>query len=145
MSESIEFEIIKEPWNKYKLEDSTIIKTRFILIHVVKEGVDESGGPIYNFNSDNVVGAVAPKELIGTPSNRTYTLEERMSSIEKELSFETIQEDWNEYKLADEVILKVKLVLIKVAKTSLRDGRGQPLYLVNNQPLFNFIIPKRSN
>jgi len=137
LSESLEFDIIKEPWNKYKLEDGTIIKTRFILINVVKEGTDETGKPIYNFNSDNVLGALAPKELLGTPSDKAYTIAERTSSIEKELTFETIQEDWNEYKLSDGSIMKIKLVLVNATRTSLRDKRGQPVYLLNNQPLYN--------
>lgn len=28
---SIEFEIIKEPWNKYPLQDNSVLKTRTIL------------------------------------------------------------------------------------------------------------------
>lgn len=141
LSEPIEFDAVEEPWNTYKLKDGTILKTRFILIQVIMEGVDEAANPIYIFNSDTVVGAMVPKELIGEPSERVYTLEERVDAIEEELSFEVMQENWNEYKLHDGTTLKVKLALAKVARTRLHDKRGQPLYLVNTQPIFNAITP----
>ena len=40
---SIEFEILKEPWNKYQIQDNSVLKTRTILKNVKritnKEGV----------------------------------------------------------------------------------------------------------
>lgn len=142
LREIIDFEVVKEPWNIYKLQDETILKTRFILINVVMEGIDEAKNPIYYINSDTVLGVISPDSLIGEPSEKRYTSEERVDAIEQELNFEQIHEEWNEYQLKDDVTLKVKLVLTKVARTSLRDSRGQPVYLVSNQPLTNAVIPK---
>ncbi|MHA1615877.1 MAG: hypothetical protein ACTSX9_00995 [Candidatus Njordarchaeales archaeon] len=48
----------------------------------------------------------------------------------EEIKFEPIKEDWNIYRLEDGRILKVKLVLVKVYKTSERDPiTGEPIYV----------------
>ena len=142
LSALIDFEAVKEPWNIYKLEDETILKTRLVLISVVMEGLDEFGNPRYGANSDSVIGVIVPDSLLGEPSHKRYTVKERMDALEKEMAFEPIQEEWNEYKLKDGTTMKMKLVLVKVARTSLRDERGQPLYLVNTQPLVDISIPR---
>jgi len=51
----------------------------------------------------------------------------------EEVNFEPIREDWNIYKLEDGRILKVKLVLVKVYKTSEKDPiTGEPIYIVTS-------------
>jgi len=32
-----DFEVVRERWNKYKLEDNSILKTKFVLINVILE------------------------------------------------------------------------------------------------------------
>lgn len=140
--EYMDFEAVKEPWNVYKLQDETVLKLRVIIISVIMEGVDEAKSPLYSANSDTLVGIFAPQSLIGEPSERRYTLEERVDAIEQELKFETIREEWAEYKLKDGSTLEVKPVLTKVAKTSLYDPKGMPLYLINSQPVTRMSIPK---
>lgn len=140
--EHLEFDPIKEPWNIYKLADGSLLKTRFILVNVIMEGVDEAKNPVYFTNSDNVVGIAAPKEILGEPSGKFYTSEDRIDAIvDESINFETKSETWNEYKFSDGTTFKVKLVLTKVAKTSLYDSKGQPLYLVKTQPLYDVSVP----
>jgi len=133
----IKFEAESEPWNYYELEDKTIIKTRFILVKLILEGVDEANNPIYSFNSQSVLGALIPEELMGEPSQKSYTTKEKTEAIEKVVKFKPKKEEWNRYKLIDGNVLEVKLVLVKVARTNLFDPRGERLYLINTQPLFN--------
>lgn len=143
--EIIDFEIIKEPWNIYKSKDGSTLKIRFVLIKVIKEGIDETGNPIYGINSSNVVGVIAPKNLKGTPSP-PYTPKELASSIvEDDIAFDTVSEDWNVYKLKDGVTLNIKLVLVKVSRTNKFDSRGDPIYLVNSQPIVKPTLLKKSS
>jgi len=138
----IDFVAESEPWNYYELEDKTIIKTRFILIKVVLEGVDEANNPMYSFNSDIVMGALVPDELKGEPSQKPYTPKEKMDAVEKVVTFKAKKEDWNRYKLSDGNIVEVKTVLVKVARTTLFDSRGDRVYLVNTQPLIKVTTAK---
>lgn len=142
LNKYIKFEAIKEPWNIYKLKDDTLVKTRFILIHAVFEGVDEAINPKYSVNADTVMGIIVPESLRGKPSEKSYTAEERVDAIEQELDFEVVKEEWSEYRFDDGTIFKVKQVLTKAAKTSLYDSRGDPLYLINNQPMMDISVPK---
>ena len=51
----------------------------------------------------------------------------------EEVDFDTVCEDWNEYKLKDGTTLKVKLVLVKAVRTDNYDQFGDPVYMVNSQ------------
>jgi len=62
---------------------------------------------------------------LSLPDGRTVEAEE--------VDFEPIKEDWNIYKLKDGRILKVKLVLVKVYKTSEKDPvTGDPIYIITS-------------
>ena len=138
----IDFVAESEPWNYYELEDKTIIKTRFILVNVVLEGVDEANNPIYSFNSETIAGTLLPDELMGEPPQKTYTAKERTDAVEKLVAFKIKKEDWNRYKLSDGNLIEVKLTLVKAARTSLFDARGGRIYLVNTQPVIKITTAK---
>jgi len=62
----------------------------------------------------------------------------------EEVEFDTINEDWNEYKLKDGTTLKIKLVLIKVMRTDNYDQFGDPVYMVNSQNIVKITnIPEK--
>lgn len=139
----IDFDIIEEPWNLYKLEDQSILKTRFVLINVLKEKGTPKGTLEFGFQSTNVLGVIPPPELIGVPS-RPYGPEELESSVVAEdLKIDRIGEErWNKYKLKNEIELNVKNVLVTVSRTNKFDQRGLPVYLVNLQAIVKPKIPK---
>ncbi|MGC8848998.1 MAG: hypothetical protein ACP5QI_00795, partial [Candidatus Bathyarchaeia archaeon] len=65
--EYLEFDVVKEDWTKYKLEDGAILKSKFILGTVLKKkGVEGE----YSLNGETVTFAVVPKELWGPPSTK---------------------------------------------------------------------------
>lgn len=51
------FNVIKEEWNRYKLEDGSIMEVKLILLKVLEhEGEkDEVGYPVYTIQSHNVI------------------------------------------------------------------------------------------
>jgi len=148
----VSFVVKKEPWNKYKLEDKSILKTKFILINVtmtksldeVSEEWEKNKKPVeigMGIQSTTVVGVEVPTELRGTP---TPIIEElRSSIIEEDLDFETLNgEYWNEYQLENRIKLKVKNTLINVAKSSKFDSMGAPIYLVDGSVSIKASLPK---
>jgi hypothetical protein len=144
--EYIDFDVIKEDWNLYEIEENrTKIKAKLVLIKMVRVGVDDIGNPIYDINSQSVFGTISPKELIKNPSTRRYSPKEISDSIvEEDLKFKIVKEDWNEYVLKDAISfnLSIKLVITKVDKTSLFDERGEPIYSFQSQFISKGSIPK---
>jgi len=53
--------------------------------------------------------------------------------IMEEVDFDTIKEEWNEYKLKDGTSMKIKIVLVKVVRGDNYDQFGDPVYMVNTQ------------
>ena len=133
-TEELDFEIISEPWNKYKLEDGSLLRLRNCAVKVYKsvKGVDQFGFPIYGFAGASLLSATVPKGLMGTPSS-----DENITSadIADELKFTTIREDWYEYKLTDGTILRTKTVVTKIFKTKKFNKLGEPIYWCSWQVL----------
>jgi hypothetical protein len=68
--EQVDFEVVKEDWNIYKLKDGTTLKIKLILVGVLRSNnqYDPLGNPIYAVNSTNVVRVIdVPKELKRKP------------------------------------------------------------------------------
>ena len=136
----------KEGWNEYELEDKTILKAKFALIKVIKEKVyDPSGNPVYSFNSRNLMGIFSARELRGTPDQRRYNAKKIADNVEKEdLDIKPLKpEVWSVYRLKDGTTLSIKLTLVKVSRTSLKDARGEPIYSIRTQPIVKVKIPKK--
>ncbi|MFQ5998492.1 MAG: hypothetical protein ACE5KO_04220 [Candidatus Bathyarchaeia archaeon] len=138
-----EFDILEENWSEYHLSDSSIMKTRLILQKLFKTVQDGSGSITYGFNSSNLISVMCPKSLRGSASITAYTPQELNASIvEDDLHYETIKENWNRYRLRNETVISLKLALVKISRTGKFDNKGEPIYLVNTQPLMKANLPK---
>lgn len=152
----VDFDVIREDWNKYKLEDGTIIKTKFVLINVMvektlKELISEAKAKKKKgskqlmgiaIQSKNVVGVEAPKKLKGAPSSQYTPQELQASIIHKDVDFEVIKERRNEYKLKNGMIIKVRASPFAISKTSKFDSQGLPIYSVNSTADVIFVFPE---
>ena len=64
------------------------------------------------------------------------------SSVEGEdVSFNTLLESWNEYKLEDGTELRLKLVVKRIIRTDQRNSQGEPVYVVQSQNVLDARIP----
>jgi len=75
--EPIDFNIVKEDWNEYRLSDGTVLKVKLILTGVLrlKNQYDPIGNPVYVIASQNAVRVVSvPEELRYRPSSKTPTV-----------------------------------------------------------------------
>jgi hypothetical protein len=50
MKDELDFEVVREPWSEYRLEDGTIYEIKIVLTNIrLKEGKDPDGNPHYEF------------------------------------------------------------------------------------------------
>lgn len=152
----VDFDVIREDWNRYKLEDGAIIKTKFVLINVMmektmKELISEAKTKKKKkseklmgvaIQSKNVVGAEVPKKLRGSPSSPYTPQELQASIIHKDVDFEVIKERRSEYKLKNGMTIKVKSSPFTISKTNKFDSQGLPLYIVNSTGDVMFVFPE---
>ncbi len=139
---SVDFEYVevkkaKEDWNIYKLDDGAEVRTKFVLVKVIRQkGLGKAGTPIYGVNSTNAVGVFVPKRLRDKPSSRKYSRSELEKSITKrDLDYNTKRESWNRYVLEDGTVLQIKLAMVEISKTDKFDNKGEPIYIVRTNPL----------
>lgn len=59
----------------------------------------------------------------------------------EEVEFEPLAERWNEYRLSDGSLLKMKLVVTRVIRLDLYNEQGEPIYLVNSNNVISASVP----
>lgn len=136
----LDFEIIKETWNKYKLEDGSIVRLKNPLIKVYKtDKSDVLGIPVYRIGGMTLLSSLVPEELKGKPSEDQNVVP---ADIILELKFSIISEEWCEYKLSDGVIFRSKTVVNKIVKTKKYNNYGEPIYWCTWQVLSDKSMPR---
>jgi len=150
----VNLEVVREGWNSYKLEDGSILKTKFVLINVIMEKnfkqkiekarTEKGLGLGLGISSHNVIGVEAPIELRGEPSTKACSLDELRASVVKEdMDFDVIKETWNVYKLEEGIMMKARSSPINVSRTSKFDMHGLPIYLVDFTADVKVSLPKK--
>lgn len=133
----LHFDVIKEPWNVYELEDSATLRVKVVLKNLIKEAENS-----YSFGTSNVIAVIPDPKSIGLPSPPLKSGENLESSIEADdLEILNKTELWNIYEvLSENLTLHIKGVAVSVSRTKRHDEKGLPIYLANIQPL---IKPKK--
>lgn len=70
--EVVDFDVEKEAWNVYSLQDGTKLKMKSVVAQVIRlEGeYNPQGDPVYVVNSQNIVSAQVPDHLKQKPSGK---------------------------------------------------------------------------
>jgi predicted RNA-binding protein with PUA domain len=70
--EIIDFDVEKENWNVYKLEDGSKLKMRSVVAQIIRieNEYNPQGDPIYLVNSQNIVSADVPDHLKKKPPGK---------------------------------------------------------------------------
>lgn len=151
----VDFKVVKEPFNTYKLKDDTILKMKFVLLMVFFEkDIDEIINIISTEDADTnkrigmglksqIVFAVDAIDIQkGTPTTeKNIDLKTRI--IEEDVDIVHSEEHFFEYLLDNGFTFKGKTVLINVDKTDIFDENGMPLYLVDTSLELKVILPKK--
>lgn len=121
--EYLDFKIINESWNWYKLSDSCLLKLKMILVNVLDDGSDVCGDPKFSLQINPVIGIV--------PSSK-----EVVQSAKEDISFDPIEENWNEYLINNGFVLRIKPIISQINRlNSVNEVTGTPNYGINVQPM----------
>lgn len=138
---SIDFEIIKEPWNKYQISDGSILRTRTILKKV--ERITDGDKISFTMDAQTLTVIDADESLKGTPSKKISTRNELLKSIDKpDIRYDTLAQEFNEYVLDEGTKIKIFTNVTGISRTTLKDAKGDPVYSVQSS---NTIEVKPSN
>src|SRR5438094_10653066 len=77
------------------------------------------------------------------PTHRTPTTIESIMTNTTYADFERVgTERWNVYELSDGTVLRAKLEVTGILRTDKYGPDGDPLYIVNNQPITRVKVPE---
>ena len=128
---SIDFEIIKEPWNKYQISDNSVLRTRLILKKV--ERVTDGDKLSFTIDAQTLNVIDADPSLRGEPMNKQYSKEETIKSVDKEdMRYDTLSQEFNEYHLDDGTKIKIFTNVTTISRTTLKDPKGDPVYNIKS-------------
>lgn len=121
--EYVDFKIINESWNWYKLSDTCLLKLKMILVNILYDGPDVCGDPKFSLQINPVIGIV--------PSSN-----EVVQSAKEDISFDPIEESWNEYTIDNGFVLRIKPIISQINRlNSVNEVTGTPDYGINVQPM----------
>lgn len=118
----------------YKLSDGTIIKA---LVHINSIVPDPRKPDGFNVNPTNLVSAFVPKEKRNPAGfqQQPQGTDLAQGIIEQDVDFDVLKEDFSVYELSNGLILSVKTVVGQIGKTKYYTKDGEPIYLVNMNPI----------
>lgn len=142
----IDFNVEKEPWNKYRVKDGSNLKARFILQQIItdksmeklenelkKIKPDEHVDLGFGFKGNRLFSADAPLKLCGLPDEKKYLVGElRESIIDEDIDFDTVNSSWNIYHLENGMTFKCRVLVQTVNRTDKFDELGLPIYFIES-------------
>lgn len=132
----IDFEILREPWNKYSVEDGSYVKARFVITKFRKmEPTTADEKLSYGFEGQNIAVAYnVPQELKGIASTQKYSPQE-LSDSSRDMRYSIISEEWNEYVLEDGTTVRIKSSVVEITRSNKYDRNGDPIYVANTNQI----------
>jgi hypothetical protein len=129
----LEYKVIDEPWNVYKLADGSTLRVRIIVSGIIKESETA-----LSIQAREVYNVIPNPEYLGVPSLPLKPNENIDAYIEAEdLKITEKTDYWNTYSIPSEnLVVAVKGELVEASRTSRHDEKGIPVYRVNVQLLF---------
>lgn len=141
LGKPIDFDVVREPWQRYELNDNTVVKSKLIITKIYK--IAKNGKPSYTIDGQTVTVLLAPPESKGPPDNFRYSPQQlKEAVIQDDVKYITLAEEWHEYILDDGTKMRIKTTISGIKKTSKFDKDGEPIYLVNNNVLIQTKLPK---
>lgn len=117
----------------YKLHDGTIVQA---FIHVNYLLADPNTPQGFRVNSTNLVTAFVPREKRKPASFQPFTQEELQNGVvEEDVEYEVMRENFSVYELSNGLVMSIKTVMGQIRKTKYFTIDGEPIYLVNVNPI----------
>jgi hypothetical protein len=140
----LNYEAVREGWSVYNVHDKmdVVLKAKLVLLKIFIESIDPSGNPTIGAGANLLFTVSVPEELRGPKIEQRYTREELAASIvADDIPFDTVKEDWNEYKSIEGIVIGIKPVVTTVSRTSKYDRNGDPIYFVKHQTVHKGKFP----
>lgn len=138
----LDFEIVKESWNKYSLRDGSKLKTRVVLKSTWISEVN--GKKNYSADVQNFTVLMCDPLLQGTKNQTKYTKEQMRQNIDiEDCRYDTIGYEANEYILDDMTRIVIHSNITKISRTKLYDARGDRIYSIDMQASITITPPKQ--
>ena len=139
---SIEFEIIKEPWNKYQLQDNSVLKTRTILKNIRRK--IQKNQTEYFIDAQVLTVIYAFADLRGAANLKPISNEEIRKNIDlDDMRYDSMAQDSNEYVLDDGTKIKIHTNITSISRSTLKDSHGDPIYSVQSSNQILVKPPKK--
>jgi len=128
VSPAMDFDVVKEHWNKYQLSDGCLLKIKIVMTNVTRAtGQSKAEKQNYTFDVQNITVALTNER--GPSDANNYGPAELARSIAKDdMRFTTVAQDWNEYVVDDGARIRIQPILLKVSKTTKFNNKGVPVY-----------------
>ncbi len=125
----LDFEPIHEGWNEYDLVDGSRMRIRPIVFKVFDtHQLKISGGPLIAYAATNVTSVRVSKEAKSLALSEEEGIEETRTMVD----FEPVKEVWNTHRLENGDILKVRLIVSRVVRSSRINQFQEPVYVVSS-------------
>lgn len=129
-AEYLTFEILAEPWCRFRLEDGTTLRVRYILLKMLRAPGETTSGLKSASVSSQILVAVEPtSEQRGGPGPIPPP-EEVAKHIDREVAFESVDVAPSVYRFEKDRTLVVTTSLIRVRRTTLFGPDGDRIYQV---------------
>jgi hypothetical protein len=137
--DDLEFEVIKEVWNVYKIpQDDATLKFKVVVTKILKTNkLDElSGLNAYVTGYQNILSVKS--SIKGQPSQKIPQTRDELENYQKhEVEYEELRTDWNQYKVFNTdstVLYEIKPIITNVYRINgVYDAIGYPYYVVTSQ------------
>jgi hypothetical protein len=141
----LDFEQIREQWAKYELADASILKVKVIVTKVVKASAEQlqatpSPSSTYNIDFQNIIILLTNER--GPPDATMHSPQDILVHIIRDnIRFRTVEQDWNEYLTDDNARILIQPLVMRVAKSSFFNNKGEPIYYVETQATMQIRAP----
>lgn len=131
--DDVEFQVLQEPWNSYRLEDGALLLTKYVVTKLLTAlGTPAKKGGLHVQGRNIAVVREVPEHLWASPS-KPETLQTVLNDPSKQvdLDFEVESERWNKYafKLADtNMEVRVRSNVFGCFRFPVFDLLGYPVY-----------------
>ena len=133
----LDFEVDKEEWSAYSLQDGTKIKIRAMLEGVKVEGQQNE------MRIELKVVCLCDESVRGEPTQEQYTQEQLQQSIEIEhCQYTTLHYEPSVYVLDNNTRVVIHHNVINIARTHLYDQQGDRIYNVNASASMTAQVPR---
>ena len=136
----VDFDVTKETWNKYELQDGSKLKIRSELHLVWTEKVD--GKMTHRVTAQQNQLWLCDPKMQGKPDSTRYTMEQLQKHVDvRKCAYTTMQYEPSEYLLDDGTQIVIHDNLLNVARTSLYDANGDRIYIVESNSQMSVKAP----